>query len=150
MSNAIHQMWVYNDWANRRIIDTLTAIGPDLPYICLHLVSHIVNTQAVWLSRMKGVPTQLKPWDDHSISECKELHEQSSAGLKDCVETNLEGFTHNINYKNTTGVSYQNNLQDILLHTFNHATYHRGQIAMELRRNGFEPPVTDYIHFMRD
>lgn len=150
MSNAIHQMWVYNDWANRRVIDTLTAIGPDLPFICLHLVSHIVNTQAVWLSRMKGVSTELKPWDDHTISECKELHAQSSVGLKDCVETNVEGFTHNVNYKNTIGVSYQNNLQDILLHTFNHATYHRAQIAMELRRNGFEPPVTDYIHFIRD
>jgi len=150
MSTAMHQMWVYNDWANRRVLDTLYALGPDLPYSCLHLISHIVNTQVVWLSRMKGIPARLKPWDDHTISECRALHEQSSAGLKDCVETNTEGFTYNVHYTNTQGVNYQNNLQDILLHTFNHATYHRAQIALELRRHGFAPPVTDYIQFMRD
>ncbi|WP_407428141.1 DinB family protein [Arcticibacter sp.] len=150
MSTAIHQMWVYNDWANRRLLDALIATGNDLPYSCLHLISHIVNTQVVWLSRMQGLPVQVGPWDDHGILECKALHERSSAGLRSWLETNVEGFTYNITYTNTSGVSYQNNLQDILLHTFNHATYHRAQIAMELRRNGFEPPVTDYIHFMRD
>lgn len=150
MSTAIHQMWVYNDWANRRVLETLKEIGPGLPYSCVHLMSHIVNTQAIWLSRMKGASSSLLPWDDHSISECILLHDESSAGLRDCVDTNIEGFTFNVSYTNTSGMSFQNSLQDILLHTFNHATYHRAQIAQELRRNGYNPPVTDYIHFMRD
>lgn len=150
MSTAIHQMWVYNDWANRRVLGVLEAIGQNLPYACLHLMSHIVNAQVIWASRMQGLPAEVGIWDDHAIHECKELHERSSADLRSWVDTDVEGFTYHVAYTNSTGVSYQNDLQDILLHTFNHATYHRAQIALELRRNGFNPPVTDYIHFLRD
>lgn len=150
MSSAIHQMWAYNDWANRRVLDSLSEIGPDLPYACLHLMSHIVNAEVIWSSRMKGIPAPFGTWDDHSLEECKKLHEQSSAWLRDCVNTNLEGFTHTIKYTNSAGMNYQNDLQDILLQTFNHATYHRAQIAQELRRAGFNPPLTDYIQFVRD
>lgn len=32
-----------------------------------------------------------------------------------------------------------------LRHVFNHATYHRGQIAAKLKRLGVEPPATDII-----
>lgn len=150
MSTAIHQMWAYNDWANRRVLKKLSELDTDLPYTALRLMSHIVNAQIIWLSRMKGMTPKWGTWDDHSIIECKELHEQSSAGLRECVEANVEGFTHNISYTNTMGITFHNNLQDILLQAFNHGTYHRGQIALELRRNGFEPPATDYIHFIRD
>lgn len=150
MSTAIHQMWVHNDWANRRLLDVLVTTGPNLPHTCLHLMSHIVNAQVIWVNRMQGLPAEVGIWDDHTVLECKELHERSSAGLRSWVETNVEGFTYHVTYINTMGVSYQNDLQDILLHTFNHATYHRAQIAMELRRNGINPPVTDYIHFLRD
>jgi uncharacterized damage-inducible protein DinB len=30
-----------------------------------------------------------------------------------------------------------------------HGTYHRGQIAMQLRQQGLEPVNTDYIMFLR-
>ena len=37
----------------------------------------------------------------------------------------------------------------ILRHIVNHATYHRGQIAADLRAAGLTPPYTDFIHAVR-
>ncbi|WP_414711827.1 DinB family protein [Sphingobacterium sp. UBA1498] len=46
-------------------------------------------------------------------------------------------------------MAFHNKVNDILLHVFNHGTYHRAQIASEMRRNGVEPINTDYITFIR-
>lgn len=40
--------------------------------------------------------------------------------------------------------------QESLLHVALHGTYHRGQIARELRRAGEESVNTDFIQFVRD
>jgi len=54
-----------------------------------------------------------------------------------------------INYTNTQHQAFHNKANDILLHVFNHGTYHRAQIASEMRKNGIEPINTDYITFVR-
>ncbi|MFC3356180.1 DinB family protein [Sphingobacterium zeae] len=35
-------------------------------------------------------------------------------------------------------MAFHNKVNDILLHVFNHGTYHRAQIASEMRRNSVE------------
>jgi uncharacterized damage-inducible protein DinB len=40
-------------------------------------------------------------------------------------------------------------VEQIMIHLVNHSSYHRGQIAMLLRQNGFEPVNTDYITYDR-
>ncbi|MCW3088046.1 MAG: hypothetical protein JWQ78_1432, partial [Sediminibacterium sp.] len=41
-------------------------------------------------------------------------------------------------------------VKEILLHLFNHGTYHRGQLVTLLRQVGVEEiPRTDYIEFSR-
>ena len=37
----------------------------------------------------------------------------------------------------------------MLFHFVNHSTYHRGQIASNLKEHGIEPLVTDYIFYKR-
>lgn len=40
-------------------------------------------------------------------------------------------------------------IADIILHVFNHATYHRGQLITMGRQVGLTlPPRTDYIYFL--
>lgn len=58
-------------------------------------------------------------------------------------------LTDVVKYSNTKGQEFSNSLYDILLHLFNHGTYHRGQIATDMRRNGLEPLNTDYITMVR-
>ena len=35
-------------------------------------------------------------------------------------------------------------------HVVNHSTYHRGQLATQLRQLGHTPPNTDFIRFLRE
>src|SRR5262249_21374796 len=39
---------------------------------------------------------------------------------------------------------------EILQHVVNHATYHRGPVAMMLYHAGFKPPTTDLPVFLRE
>lgn len=149
MENLFNRLWLYNNWANQSLFKLFEQYGPQLPANCLHLLSHIVNTQLVWLSRLNGEAAALKPWDDHSLEECRLLHEQSAAQLKQEIENISVQPDQKLRYTNTQGITFENSSSDILLHVFNHATYHRAQIAQELRRNGLEPINTDYISFVR-
>ena len=47
------------------------------------------------------------------------------------------------------GEKFQSGLDDIMLHVLNHASYHRGQVALLQRADGQEPAYTDYIQFVR-
>jgi len=145
----LNQLWLYNDWANKMLLDTLKEYEHNVPETSMHLLSHIMNTQYVWLARIKGIVPELGAWDDHSLEICKSLHEESSFNIKKEIENHAHSLEEKIEYTNFKGLKYQNSISDILLHVFNHATYHRAQIAVDLRKNGLEPINTDYITFVR-
>jgi len=70
---------------------------------------------------------------------------------KDWVDMATEADLENqLSYKNMKGDPFQQPVKDILLHLFNHGTYHRGQLVTMLRQVGIEQiPQTDYIVFSR-
>jgi len=41
-------------------------------------------------------------------------------------------------------------LGELVQHALNHSTYHRGQVALLIRRLGHAPPVTDYHDFLAE
>lgn len=149
MEPLINQLWLYNDWANKTLITTLEEYGTSVPANSLHLLSHMMNTQYIWLARIKGIVPAMGVWDDHSLEICKSLHEESSFNLKKEIEIHAHDLQQMITYKNSTGNTYENSINDILLHIFNHGTYHRAQIATDSRINGLKPVNTDYIAFVR-
>ncbi|RYE14391.1 MAG: damage-inducible protein DinB, partial [Sphingobacteriales bacterium] len=53
-------------------------------------------------------------------------------------------------YTNTQGKTYTNTVLQILTHVVNHATYHRAQIATDMRQHSLEPLMTDYIAYARE
>ena len=146
---TLNRLWKYNDWANERVIKTFEEADKKIPSSSLRLLSHIVNTQTVWVNRIIGEESSLKAWDEHALAECKKMHQQSSAILKDILDHQEENLFKLVEYKTFAGQSYNNELFDILLHALNHGTYHRGQIAQEMRSAGLEPVGTDYITFVR-
>ena len=60
-----------------------------------------------------------------------------------------EIITKKIIYKNSKGIEFSNTVQDVIFHVINHSTYHRAQIASDLKANGIEPINTDYIFYKR-
>lgn len=149
MSNPIEHLWSYNDWANKLVIKTMKSQINTLPPKCLLLLSHIVNAQIIWLCRLNGQIPDLGVWDEHNLITCEKYHNLASAGLGEKIRKYKDYEIHRIQYKNTKNDEFDNSIEDILLHTFNHGTYHRAQIAAEMRKNGLEPISTDYILFIR-
>jgi len=77
------------------------------------------------------------------------LHDQVSQELQQFVTDEPKQLSSIIEYQNSNQQRFKNSLEDILIHLFNHGTYHRAQIAMDLRQHGLEPIKTDYINFVR-
>jgi uncharacterized damage-inducible protein DinB len=60
-----------------------------------------------------------------------------------------DDLARSVEYVNTKGHRFQNEVQDILFHIINHSTYHRGQVASLLASSGVQVPVTDFIAYKR-
>ena len=148
MEDPLKKLWLYNNWANKLIIESMIVNLKDVPANCLRLLSHIINTQMIWASRIKGEESTVGVWDEHTLQECQMYQNESAELLYEQVK-NCSGHGRIIHYTNSKNLSFENRLEDILLHVFNHGTYHRAQIATEMRRNGLEPLNTDYISYKR-
>lgn len=149
MSEPVYQLWRYNNWANQLLLKEFIKQEEAIPATCVHLLSHIINAQMIWLSRIKGDQPAVSVWEDHSILECERYHSMFSDAIQQELANYNEKEQKTIQYTNTNKVSFDSTLLDIFLQIFNHGTYHRAQIAMEMRRHGFTPVNTDYITFVR-
>ena len=140
----------YNDWANQRILITLEKM-PEVNDRLLLLYGHLISAQIVWLNRIKDLPTSPFPlWTDYNLSELRTMTEESTANwISYMDEHRMETFEEMIFYKNTADKNFESTIREIITHVVNHSTYHRGQIAMELRSMGIDPPLTDYIAYTR-
>ena len=144
----LDQFCKYNNWANSLLLDTLVAHNDVLPESCVLLFSHIVNAQSIWISRIKGIIPAVTVWQLHDLETCRMLLEESINSML-LVEVPQTADSPVIRYKTSTGDFYETSVADILLHMFNHGTYHRAQIAREMRVHNLTPVNTDYIQFVR-
>ena len=113
----------------------------------IQLFGHMLDAHHIWVCRINGVKNTLTVWEVLPVQKFKEVIQDNF----DQTQTILEHMDLStvVAYTNTQGNSYKNTVKDILLHVINHTTYHRGQVAMELRKAGITPPVTDYIAYKR-
>lgn len=140
----------YNIWANNRLIEHLEKQEKEIPAQALKLFSHVLNAQEIWIARMTDTVCPVKVWQEHSLEEIKALHQRSSFKLYELLkDADIEEFNREIQYTNSQNISYVSRVCDIFTHVFNHCTYHRAQVATNLRQNGLEPINTDYITYTR-
>jgi uncharacterized damage-inducible protein DinB len=119
---------------------------------CMALMPHNQLARRVWLLRLKG-ETYESPRDWFPVLSVEETeamcHENDRAwaayidGLKDSA------LTRAIDYSASDGTGYRSVVDDVILHVFNHSTYHRGQVARLVTECGGQRASTDYIAFSR-
>jgi len=149
MIKHFNNMFEYDFWANKRVIEVITKDNV-IDTKSELLFSHILNSQQIWYSRIMGNPKGQTPWDIipyQSFPEIAQLiNEHWKALLK---EKDAKSLRNTIEYKNTSGEKFSNTLEEILTHIINHSTYHRAQISAHLKSSGKNPPITDYIAYAR-
>lgn len=109
--------------------------------------SHLIHAHHIWNQRILRAQPKFGVWQKQGLTSLLELDKKNHAESLRLVKSLPP--TTSISYTNSTGKTYQNSLEDILLHVVNHGTYHRGQIASALRKAGIDPLPSDYILFGR-
>jgi uncharacterized damage-inducible protein DinB len=147
MNKFFKEFFEYSHHFNQKLWDVFNDNPNRVSEKALKLYNHILNAHQVWNNRIEPKQTSFGVWEIHPFSELKGIdkvnYEQTLLILEKF------DLNDNISYTNTKGQAFNNSIRDILFHAINHSTYHRGQIATELRQNELEPLNTDYIFYKR-
>jgi uncharacterized damage-inducible protein DinB len=154
------ELFAYSSWANGLMFDAAQALSPaqlsatiasSFPSV-RGTLGHIAGTEWIWLRRWRGdSPTSVPAWVDASplpelrghLGAVEAERDQYLAPLGD---GDLERI---VQYRRLSGEAHGDRLADLVRHVVNHSTYHRGQVATQLRHLGVKPPGTDLILYLR-
>jgi len=147
MKQFFTELFEYSHHFNQKLWDVFNDNPGKSPEKALNLYNHILNAHQIWNNRIEPIQSSFGVWETHPVSDLKGI---DTANYEQTLLI-LDKFelTDSISYTNTKGQTFSNTIRDILFHAINHSTYHRGQIAIELRINGLEPLNTDYIFYKR-
>ncbi len=151
MEQMIHQYSAYDLWANTRIIERLQREGETVldrhvksSFPSLRLtIGHIRDAGGTWFGRLFAC-------DSPVFAEGIGGLVQGSVAMNDKVRAlDNEALLEAVAYVRG-GVRYVQPRWQMLLHCFNHASYHRGQIITMMRQLDLgEVPNTDLVAYQR-
>ena len=145
----LRELFIYNDWANRRIITALKT-SPSAP--AQRILAHILITESEYFERLYGKDsTGFDFWQNLSLEECGKLAQLNAENYEKLLQSFAdEGLGQIAKYKTSEGTAHQNTFREILTHILFHSMNRRGQVNSAIRNDGFTPPSTDYIIYLRE
>ena len=161
MKEILVQLSAYHIWANERLITAIKPLPEDV--LSKNLQSsfgsiygtflHLANAENIWWQRLQGVEniSMANPHNNIGFDKvAQQLLQQDEALQNYIANTDTKGFEKVLDYRNLKGEAFTQPIYQILIHLFNHATYHRGQIVTLLRQlNVQQIPATDFIVWSR-
>ena len=162
MKELLKQLSVYNIWANQRIIDVILSLPEEKQmaeisssFNSLHrTLLHMWDAESMWWQRMKMHEHCLRPSDNfkgvtrdavNGLMSQSRLWEVWVAGVGDHM------LDHVFQFQTNKREQVKMPIYQMLMHVFNHGTYHRGQLINMLRQLGVEKlPPTDFSVWVRN
>lgn len=160
MKQIFGQYASYNVWANQKLIDVILPLPEEMvektvagSFNSLKLtLLHMLQTESIWWQRLKLIET-VQPLGslNNSVNEIATNLIAQSVTWKEWVgKSTPAAFEHEFIYRNSKKEQFKQPVHQVLLHLFNHETYHRGQLVTILRQlNITTIPATDFIVFTR-
>lgn len=161
MLDHLRRLFAYNEWATTRLLGASLELPNDALGMELHgaafgslrgILMHTLGADWAWLERLHGrsPSTRFSAPDDETVAQIAERWRVVTHGYHAYLDALTdEQLGAPLAYVNFAGESMRYPLGDVLTHVVNHATYHRGQIAMALRQLGATAvPSTDYVLFL--
>ena len=161
MKELLKQYATYNIWASQKIIDIILSLPEkkqlaEIPssYNSLYkTVLHIWDDESIWWQRMKlqeriEVPSQnFKGTMQELVNGLMQQSKKWEEWITNASDLSIE---HVFQYQTLAKEQFKQPTWQMLLHVFNHGTYHRGQLINMLRQLGVEKlPATDFIVWSR-
>jgi uncharacterized damage-inducible protein DinB len=161
MKDLLSQLAAYNIWANQKLLEIILALPDDkqkqeVPSSFNSLYKtmlHMYSAESIWWQRMKlqeriNIPMEnFKGSIQELAQELVQQNRQWQQWISDATDPMLD---HVFQYFSLKRESFKQPIFQMLLHVFNHGTYHRGQLVNMLRQLGVEKiPQTDFIVWSR-
>lgn len=159
-TSEVRELFAYDAWANALVFETAAGLSEEqlahsvassFPSV-IGTLANMVGAEWVWQRRWLGEsPAGFPEWvatpalADLSarLATVEQEREAFMAGLSDGELGRI------VSYRNLAGQAFSDPLDGLIRHVVNHSTYHRGQVATQLRQLGLRPPSTDLIVFQR-
>lgn len=151
----------YNRWANEQMINLILGLPDEKirqkissSFNSLYATMlHMWNAESIWFQRIKLQEHIHWPAQEFS-GDANELGKNWAAQSRQWAEwlasASEAAITHEFSYQDSKKNRYKQPVCDVLMHVFNHQTYHRGQLVTMLRQLGIEKiPSTDLIFYLR-
>lgn len=158
MKEQLASLFEYAGWVTHRLLTVASGLTEEqfdqkvLPGIdSLHqTLVHILGAEMIWLARLQGQSpkTMLAPSELPTLQALHErwaeLEAQQRAYVAGLAETDM-GLT--VSWTNMRGQSYALPRWQVMLHSVNHSTHHRSEVAALLTALGHPPASTDLLEF---
>lgn len=161
MKELLTQLATYNIWANQKIMETILSL-PDEKQIAevpssfnslYKTVLHMWDAESAWWQRMKLHERIIIPSENFNgtirdiINGLAQQNQQWQDWVSNASDNALD---HVFQYQNSKKEQFKQPIFQMLMHVFNHGTYHRGQLINMLRQLGVEKvPQTDFVVWSR-
>ena len=162
MKQLLAQYAAYNLWADKILLEKLSQLPPEILHKEMRssfgsiykTLEHLMEAGSTWWQRLKLQEHVLLPEKDldENFEKLSKKILALSQQWNDWVnDANEKKIIHVFGYQNTKKEFFKQPVYEVLLHVFNHQTYHRGQIITMLRQNGIDKiPATDFSVFSRN
>ena len=148
MLAVLQRLFAHMVWADELAMESLrnTVTPPET----LAVYAHVLGAEHVWICRLRQAKPQQVVWPTLNLDECAALAAENERDYRSYLD-NLDDLrlASEVAYTNSAGQPFRSRVDDILCHVMMHGSYHRGQIASQVRRAGGTPAATDYIGFVR-
>ena len=160
MRELFQQYAAYNVWANKILFERINKLSEEQinatiasSFPSIHkTVVHMWHAEFAWWQRLKLVENVIYLGETFtgSYEEAVNGLTKQSQEWKDWIDAaNENQLTHVFAYVRNKE-QFKMQVKDMLLHLFNHATYHRGQLVTLLRQLGEDKiPSTDLSSYYR-
>jgi uncharacterized damage-inducible protein DinB len=145
----------YDEWANTRVVERLSRVPEGVldapvkssfPSLRATLM-HIRDAEHVWLCRINGVQYN---WPAEADSALGTLLKHNALLLDQVRTMDGEALERPCTYRELKGIAHVQPVWQMLLHCFNHASYHRGQVVTMMRQFDLdEIPALDLVVYQR-
>lgn len=161
MKTLILQLAGYHLWANQLLADAISLLPEEKlqqPVVSSFpslyaTVLHLWDAESIWWQRIKLSEKVIMPSEgfEGSWKELSQQWLQQSRQWQEWISSSHERMLeHEFIYSNSRKEKFKQPVSQMLVHLFNHGTYHRGQLVTILRQLGVEKvPQTDFIVWSR-
>ena len=161
MKELLKQFASYNIWANQKLSDLILSLPEEQQTRAVassfkslqDTILHMWNAESMWWQRMKlqervvGPMENFKGTTRDAVTGLLQQSRQWEEWVSNASDLALD---HVFQYQNSKKEQFKQPIYQMLMHVFNHGTYHRGQLVNILRQLGIEKlPSTDFILWCR-